>query len=148
MDQQSVQANYSNWTLLEIYGHTTEAGFVVAEYFGPTCMFRVDVPEVPAQRDTLKRPQWNEDGTKLLPIGTVIEKSAIPGRTRYLGVGAIFSMSPATEEVVRAAVAQSMRRNIKVISMPPEDASRLLPGEVGAVDEESEDDNDYEISED
>jgi hypothetical protein len=48
----------------------------------------------------------------------VVEREAIPGRTRLLGVGSVYSMNPATEEAVRMAISNSERRSIKVISVP------------------------------
>lgn len=132
------QANYSGWTLIELLGHNHEAGFVTTLYFGGVGLFQVDVPEIPARQETLVKPQWGEDG--LMPVGTVIEKEAIPGRTCMINPGSIYRMSPATEEAVRAVIASSERRAIKVLSMPPVSAERtLLPGES---DDLGEDDGD------
>ena len=122
------QASFSGWALIEIMGHQHEAGYVTTEYYGDKAMFRVDVPEIPAREETLTRPQWTD--TELLPIGAVIQKEAIAGRTCMLNPGAIYRMNPATEEAVRAAIAANQRRAIKVISLPSPSAERiLLPGE-------------------
>jgi hypothetical protein len=135
MDQQD--AKFEGWALVELYGHGREAGYVTTQHFGAACMFQVDVPEVPARQETLERPQWGED--RLLPAGTVIERVAVPGRTRLLGVGSIYAMNPASEEVVRAAVSQSGSRAIKVISLP-EGVALPAPSEdyEEEVDEEDE----------
>lgn len=109
------QTKFEGWALIELYGHSREAGYVTTVYFGPAAMFRVDVPEIPARQETAKRPQWV--GNQLCPAGTVVEADAIPGRTRYLGPGSIYAMNPATEELVRAAAAR-VERTIKIISMP------------------------------
>jgi hypothetical protein len=119
-------ANFEGWSLVELYGHGREAGFVTTQYFGTACMFQVDVPEIPARQETLTVPRWSPDGTRLLPVGTVIEREAIPGRTRLLGVGSIYSMNPATEEAVRIAISKSERREMKVISVP-EGSQPALP---------------------
>lgn len=134
--EQTSQSSYSGWTLIEIMGHQHEAGFVSTEYYGDKAMFRVDVPEIPAREETLTKPQWTD--TELLPVGTVIQKDAIPGRTCMLNPGAIYRMNPATEEAVRAAISASERRAIKVISLPASAERMLLPGEP----EEFEDDGD------
>ena len=153
MDQPtSQQAHYEGWTLLELYGHNTEAGYCVTEYFGPTAMLRVDVPEIPATKELTKRPQWlHVDGEdKLCPAGTEIEVASIPGRTRYLGFGAIYSMNPATEQTVRTAIARSRSSDIVVIkigedkdALPQSTADTdILPGE--SRDEQEEEDYDAE----
>lgn len=124
MEQQST---FSGWALIELFGHGHEAGFVTTQYFGDKAMFQVDVPEVPAREETLESPIWGTE--MLLPVGSVIAREGIPGRTRLINPGAVYAMNPATEEAVRAAVAKSQRREIKVISIP-EIAQKALPGEV------------------
>lgn len=112
------QATYSGWAVIELFGHSREAGFVTTQYFGSACLFQVDIPELPEREETLKRPDWNDDGTKLLPVGTVIRREAVPGRTRLIGPGAVYAMNPATEQAVRAALENGMRRKFAVVSMP------------------------------
>lgn len=119
----SENERFEGWALLELYGHSREAGFVTTVYFGTAAMFRVDVPEIPARQETAERPRWL-DG-KLCPIGTVVEAAAIPGRTRYLGPGAIYAMNPASEDAVRTAVARMVDREVKIISIPPQ-TERML----------------------
>lgn len=109
-------AKFEGWALVELFGHGREAGFVATEYFGGTALFRVDVPDIPARQEAKQAPCW-VDG-RLVPAGTVTEEAAIPGRTRYIGPGAIYAINPATEEAVRAAVARVTPRKVKVISLP------------------------------
>ena len=123
------QAKFEGWALIELYGHAREAGYVTTVYFGPAAMFRVDVPEIPARQETADRPRWL-DG-KLCPAGTVVEAAAIPGRTRYIGPGAIYAMNPASEDAVRTAVAR-VEREVKIISLP-ESASLPAPSEARVV---------------
>ncbi len=113
MEQQS---KFSGWALIELFGHGHEAGFVTTQYFGDKAMFQVDVPEIPSHEETLQAPKWGSD--RLLPAGTVISRAAVPGRTRLINPGAVYSMNPATEEAVRAAVARGEAREMKVISIP------------------------------
>ena len=122
---QAKQGNFEGWCVVEIYGHTKEAGFGVIEFLGSACLLRIDTPEFPARQETLERPEWN--GSRSLPIGTVIEREAIEGRTRYLGIGSIFSLNPCTEQVARAAVLAMRQRQIKVLSFPQQQLP--LPGE-------------------
>lgn len=123
MDQPA--AKYEGWTLVELFGHQREAGYVTTQYFGDRAMFQIDIPEIPARQETLKRPQWSdrtEDG--LIPAGAVIEKDAIQGRTRFVSPGAVYALNPATEQAVREAIAASERRAWRVISLPEQ---RQLP---------------------
>lgn len=113
---ESLQSKFSGWALIELFGHGHEAGFVTTQYFGDKAMFQVDVPEIEAHEETLQSPKWGSD--RLLPVGTVISREAIPGRTRLINPGAVYSMNPATEEAVRLAVARSQTREMKVISIP------------------------------
>ena len=112
-------AKYEGWTLIELFGHGHEAGYVTTQYFGDKAMFQVDVPEIPSQQETIDRPRWGDnDSDGLLSVGTVIERAAIPGRTRLINPGAVYSMNPATEEAVRAVIAKNERRSMRVLSMP------------------------------
>lgn len=128
MDQQST---FSGWALIELFGHQREAGYVTTQYFGDKAMFQVDVPEIEEREETITSPKWTED--RLLPVGSVISRASIPGRTRLVNPGAVYALNPATEEAVRAAVSASERREIKVISVP-EEAQRVLAGQ-SVVDE-------------
>ena len=110
------QSSFSGWALVELFGHQREAGFVTTQYYGDKAMFQVDIPEIPEREEALARPVWID--SKLVPAGSVISKAAIPGRTRLINPGAVYAMNPATEEAVRAAVAASGQREIKVISLP------------------------------
>jgi hypothetical protein len=136
MEQQTQTATYSGWTLLELMGHNREAGYLTTLYFGAVALLQVDVPEIPAREETLTRPQWTD--SQLLPVGTVVQKEAIPGRSFMLNPSAIYRAHPATEEAVRAAIAANQPREIKVISIPQSAQRTLLPGE----QDEFEDDGD------
>jgi hypothetical protein len=138
METTQAQATYSGWTLLELMGHNHEAGYVTTLYFGGVALLQVDVPEIPAREETLTKPQWGE--TQLLPVGTVIQKDAIPGRTFMLNPSAIYRIHPATEEAVRAAICNGERRAIKVISIPQTAERTLLPGEP----DDSQDEDEFE----
>jgi hypothetical protein len=139
MEPQAQTATYSGWTLLELMGHNREAGYLSTLYFGAVALLQVDVPEIPAREETLTRPQWV--GSQLLPVGTVIAKEAIPGRSFMLNPSAIYRAHPATEEAVRAAIAANQPREIKVISIPQSAQRTLLPGELND-DEGTEDGSD------
>jgi len=68
-----------NWALVELFGHQRIVGWVSEQTFGTGVLFRVDVP------DLLK------DGKKIRD-----------GFTRYIGLSAIYSITPMDEQTVRA----------------------------------------------
>ena len=133
-------ANFEGWALIELFGHQRESGFVTTQYFGDKAMFQVDVPEIPSRTETTASPRWI--GDVLAPAGSVVECEAIPGRTRLINPGAVYAMNPATEEAVRAVIARSENRHIKVLSMPQVPERTLLPGKQDDYDTPDEYDED------
>jgi hypothetical protein len=69
------KATFDQWCLVELFGHARIAGRVSEETIGGCALVRVDVPTV----------------------------DEIPGYTRLYGNGAIYSITPVTEEIARAA---------------------------------------------
>lgn len=136
-------AVFSGWALVELMGHQREAGYVSTQYFGDKAMFQVDVPEIPEREETLKSPRY--EGHRLLPVGSVVSRDAIPPRTRLVNPSAVYAINPATEEAVRAAVSASERREIKVISVPEGTQAVLAaPDHIDEYDPD-EDEEDQEI---
>jgi hypothetical protein len=66
------------WALVELFGHQRIVGYLSQQSFGSGVLFRVDVPD-------------------LLKDGKVARK----GFTRYFGLGAIYGITPITEDAVR-----------------------------------------------
>lgn len=81
---------FEEWCVLELFGHQRLAGKVTEAQIGGASFVRIDVPDVPA---TQAREY-------------VSARPAIPGFTKFYGPGAIYAMSPTTEEVARAVAAQ------------------------------------------
>ena len=67
------------WALVELFGHQRIVGHCTSEAFGAAVLLRVDVPDL------------FHDGKKVRA-----------GFTRYFGMGAIYSVTPVDEAVVRA----------------------------------------------
>ena len=67
------------WALVELFGHQRIVGHCTSEAFGSAVLLRVDVPDL------------MKDGKKVRE-----------GFTRYFGMGAIYSVTPVDEAVVRA----------------------------------------------
>jgi hypothetical protein len=77
---------FDTFAIVELFGHARIAGRVSEQVIAGAGMLRVDVPDLPA--------------TKYGP--------AQPGFTRLFGPGAIYSITPVSEEIAMRA-AQSMR---------------------------------------
>jgi len=119
------QNQFSGWAVVELFGHSQEAGYVTTEYFGTACLFRVDIPEVEERQFALDRPEYI-DG-KLAPAGSVVKQPGVAGRTRLIGPGAVYAMNPGTEAAVRAVVEEKRYRPIALVKLaetPVIEASR------------------------
>ena len=66
------------WAILDLFGHSKIAGFLTEDQIGGSSMIRIDVPSV--------------DG--------------MVGYTKWFGPGAIYSISPTDEKIVRAFIAR------------------------------------------
>lgn len=96
------------WAILELFGHVRLGGRVTEATIGGCSFLRVDVPKA--------------DG------GIAF--------TRYLGNGAIYSMTPVTEEVARRVGNGSAQAPIKPWEMP----RTALPESSEIIDSEMDDD--------
>lgn len=131
------QNNYSGWTLVELFGHQKEAGFVTTEYFGTAAMFRIDVPGLDEREYELEKPEYGaHTGYRELPIGTKVKRAAVAPRSRLMGVSAIYGMTPCTEEVVKTAIERSIGRPLIVLSLP----EKAQLAERGTVSDSEQDD--------
>lgn len=70
------EKRFDQWAIVEIFGHTQIAGRVTEAAIGGCSFLRVDVPETNGK----------------------------PGFTKYYGNGAVYSMTPCSEEIAREAV--------------------------------------------
>lgn len=111
---------FEGWAIVELFGHQKEIGYVSTRYFGTACMFQVDVPELPEREAVLLKPQYHsvDGGMEYLPVGTKIKKSLSPGRSRFIGPGAIYALNPCSEEIAREAIESMNPREIIVLEKP------------------------------
>ena len=75
---------FDSWAVVEVFGHSRFAGRVTEQAIGGCAFVRIDVPELLA------------DG----------HYEARPGFTKLFTQGAIFSITPCTEETARRAASQ------------------------------------------
>jgi hypothetical protein len=77
---------FESWAIVELFGHAQIAGKVTEATIGGSSLIRVDVPECNGQK----------------------------AYTKFYGNGAIYSMTPCSEEVARAALKQIMPEPVSV----------------------------------
>lgn len=88
------QKGFEAWGIVEVMGHQAYAGLVSEQAVGGASFVRVDVPEVPADP---------EAGT-----------SKQDAFTKLLGSGAIYAITPVSEEVARAAVRRLQAKPVTI----------------------------------
>lgn len=122
------QAKFEGWAIVEMFGHQREVGFVTTDTFGTAALFRIDTPEQPEQEIVLKRPTYV--GETWTPAGAKVKRAASPARTKLVGPGAIYAITPCTEETARKAMEELSHRPLILLSMPEDAKPALLPGEM------------------
>lgn len=133
------QSRFEGWAVLEIFGHQRYAGYVTSEAFGQAVLFRVDVPPLAERERTAKHYEYDAAGQSI-PPGSTVKEDAVQGYTKYFGPGAIYAMTPCTQEAAEKAVAGMQTRRISVVKLADE---RALSAPIDVEPEdESEDDAD------
>lgn len=114
-------SGFESWAIVELMGHVTLAGLVKEEEIASTKLLRIDIPEC------------GED----------------PAHTRFFGAGAIYCMTPVTEEVARAVLARNRSKPAFAYGLPRQlaaaDATADADDYVEADDRDDEDDDDFRL---
>jgi hypothetical protein len=84
---------FETWAVVELFGHQIIAGLVTEQQIGGQGFVRVDVPSV-----------------DVLEVGGTI--AATDAFTKFYGAGAIYAMSPCSEDVVLDHVRQARPKPI------------------------------------
>lgn len=79
------EQGFRSWAVVELMGHQTMAGEVSETTIGGAALLRVDVPAV----------------------------DDVPGYTRYVAPGALYSLTPVTEEIARRVAAYHRVRPVQ-----------------------------------
>lgn len=129
---EATQSNFEGWAVVEMFGHQREVGYVTTQTFGVASLFRIDTPELPEREYELPRPEYvHLDGNmRMAPKGAKVRREASPARSKLVGPGAIYAITPCTEETARKAIEELIHRPLILLSLP--EAKPLL--EAGAVD--------------
>lgn len=108
---------YTGWCILEIFGHQRYAGYLTAEPMGQAVMFRIDVPALEERERITDRDEWHQAYGTLKP-GTKVKDSAVQGYTKIFGAGAIYCITPCTQEAALKAVESMQKRNVLLVELP------------------------------
>lgn len=138
MEQQ--QASFIGWAIVEVFGHQRYAGYVTTEHYGAAALFRVDVPPLEERERVTKT--WEYTGGKNVPPGSTVKEEAVQGYSKLFGAGAIYALTPCTQEVAEKAVASMQSRKLTVVSLAP--AVPQLPPADDPDDDSTDDDPDEE----
>jgi len=124
-------ASFEGWALIEMFGHTKEVGFVTTEAYGTAVLFRCDTPELPEREYALESPEYvSQNGSsRWAPEGSKVKRPASPAKTRLIGPGAIYSITPCTEETARKAIESFSRRPLILLEMAKEQPALAMPDE-------------------
>jgi hypothetical protein len=119
---EEIKETFDCWAVLELFGHVRLAGRVTEASIGGCSFLRVDVPDA-------------EGGIQF---------------TRYFGNGAIYSMTPVTEEVARRVGNGSAQAPVKPWEMPkpalpPADDYHEPPEKSYEQDDDDDDDSDADF---
>lgn len=135
MSDEIRQAHFEGWAIVDVLGHQRYVGYVTTEAYGQAVLFRVDVPALDEQERVTKRPGYY--GGSYLPAGATVKEGAVPGYTKLVGSGSIYTLTPCTKEAALEAVAQSQPRPLMSVALPLERAI-----ESGSPFPDEDDDND------
>jgi hypothetical protein len=140
------QSKFDGWAVVEIFGHQRYAGYVTTQAFGQAVMFRVDVPPL-EERERVTKSYEYVDGTSV-PPGSTVKEAPVPGYTKLFGVGAIYGITPCTQDAAVKAVAAMQTRKLQLVSLAPERAladrfdDQRITDEADADDSEVDEDDD------
>lgn len=132
MEQQQ-QSRFNGWAIVDVLGHQRYVGFVTTEAFGQAVLFRIDVPALEERERVTKRPGYY--GDRYLPEGATVKEGAVPGYTKLVGSGSIYTITPCTKEAALAAVEEMQQRPLMSVQLPPESNLALPEGPVEEEDE-------------
>lgn len=137
---EQAQSNFFGWAVVEIFGHQRYAGYVTTEAFGQAVLFRVDVPPLAERERVTKSYEYSDTGTSI-PPGSTVKEAAVQGYTKLFGPGAIYAITPCTQEAAETAVAASASRKLQIVTLARERA-------LVARDDRDDDPGDYDTDDD
>ncbi len=109
---------FESWALTELFGHQRIIGLVTEQTIGGCSFIRVDVPKVHPE------PSRGVDGAEAF--------------TKFFGQGAIYAMTPISEDLARRMVESAKQKPISLWDLPqlPAPREREDPDEEGEEEEQ------------
>ncbi len=135
------QARFEGWAIVDVMGHQRYVGYVTTEAYGQAVLFRIDVPALDERERVTKRPGHFAD-KGYLPAGTTVKEGAVPGYSKLVGSGSIYTITPCTKEAALEAVEEMQPRPLMSVTIPPE--RTLSAGDAHAAVNDLDDRNDDE----
>ena len=93
----SEQAAFNGWGIVDILGHQRYVGYIATEAYGQAVLFRVDVPALEERERVTKAPGYIQE-RGYCPAGTTVKEGAMPGYTKLIGAGSIYTLTPCSQE--------------------------------------------------
>lgn len=140
-NEQAEQSKFEGWAILEIFGHQRYAGFVSTQAFGTAVMFRIDVPALEERERVTNRPEYVKK--QYVPAGTKVTEGPVQGYTKIFGAGAIYAMTPCTQEAATKAVEEIQERPVMAITLPEAKALAAPAEQPIEPDKDDEDDDPF-----
>ena len=128
------QAKFDGWAIVDVLGHQRYVGYVTTEAYGQAVLFRVDVPSLDERERVTKRPGYIGDA--YAPAGTTVKEGAVPGYTKLVGSGSIYTITPCTKDAALDALEQSQSRPLMAVSIPADAPKGELIGATVADDDD------------
>lgn len=144
------QAKFEGWAIVDVMGHQRYVGFVTTEAYGQAVLFRIDVPALEERERVTKRPEYCGPNGTYVPAGSTVKEGPVPGYTKLVGSGSIYTMTPCTKEAALRAVEESQPRPLMQVTLP--EGRAVLPPSTSFPEQgEAEDEDDgheYDETED
>lgn len=94
---------FEGFAVIELFGHKRMAGYVSSQEIGGGSLIRIDVPATEPEPHEIGK--WQEHPTYYA------EPKPTQAYSKFLGLGAIYGITPCTEEVARRAARAIERSN-------------------------------------
>ena len=101
------QQKFEQWCIVELYGHNRIVGMVSEQSIGGATFVRVDVPEVQREAERVDQKTFKRE--------TYME--TIAPFTKFFGQGAIYAITPTTQEIATAIAARLVVRPVNAFEV-------------------------------
>lgn len=136
MESNQDQSHFEGWAIVEIFGHQRYAGYVTTEAFGQAVLFRVDIPALEPRERVTKAGSYHPKTGAYLPPGTTVAEDGVAAYTKLFGTGAIYGITPCSQEAAVKAVESMQPRPLLKVTPPARPALTAARGDGGDDDDD------------